>query len=198
MRGKRKPPANQNDQSQPRINLNQERKMSMTKRKSLRIASLLIVVTTLAALPALAQTDAQKAFAAIKTMSGTWEGKMPDGQSGQVTFKVVSGGSAVMSEIMGQGPEDMISMFHLNGPNKLLMTHYCGAGNQPRMQAAVSPDGKTFTFTYFDATNLATPDAGHMQRMVLTVLDDNHHTEDWTFADHGKEMKESFDLHRKM
>jgi len=71
MRGKRNPPANQNDQSQLRINLNQERKMPMTKRQSLRTASLLFVVTTLAALPALAQTDAQKAFAAIKTMSGT-------------------------------------------------------------------------------------------------------------------------------
>jgi hypothetical protein len=37
-----------------------------------------------------------------------------------------------------------------------------------------------------------------MQRMVLTLLDDNHHTEDWTFVDHGKEVKHSFDLRRKM
>ena len=116
----------------------------------------------------------------------------------QVSFKVVSGGSAVMSEIHGHGPENMISMFHLDGPNRLLMTHYCGAGNQPRMQASVSPDGKTITFTFVDATNLASPDAGHMQRMVLTMLDDNHHTEEWTFVDHGKEMKELFDLRRKM
>jgi hypothetical protein len=151
----------------------------------------------LAAASALAQTDAQEAFNTIKSMPGTWESKAPDGRTLQVTFKVVSGGSAVMSEIMGTGPEDMISMFNLDGPNRLLLTHYCGAGNQPRMQAAVSPDGKIFTFTFVDATNLATPDAGHMQRMVLTVLDENHHTEEWTFIDHGKEMKEVFDLHRK-
>ncbi len=145
-----------------------------------------------------AQTDAEKAFSAIKALPGTWEQKLPDGRALQVTFKVVSGGSAVMSEIMGQGPEDMISMFHMDGPNKLVMTHYCGAGNQPRMQASVSPDGKTVTFAYFDATNLSAPDAGHMQKMVLTVLDENHHTEDWTFLDHGKELKRSFDLRRKM
>jgi hypothetical protein len=30
------------------------------------------------------------------------------------------------------------------------------------------------------------------------MLDENHHTEDWTFIDHGKEMKEFFDLHRKL
>ena len=67
---------------------------------------------------------------------------------------------AVMSEIHGHGPEDMISMFHLDGPNRLLITHYCSAGNQPRMQASSSPDGKTITFTFVDATILqaSTPD----------------------------------------
>jgi hypothetical protein len=66
------------------------------------------------------------------------------------------------------------------------------------MQATVSPDGKTITFNYVDATNLATPDAGRMNRMVLTILDENHHTEEWTYLDHGKEMKELLDLRRKM
>ena len=66
------------------------------------------------------------------------------------------------------------------------------------MQAAVSPDGKTITFSFLDATNLAAPDAGHMHRMTLTLLDENHHTEEWSYIDHGKEMKEVFDLRRKM
>jgi hypothetical protein len=167
-------------------------------KKTISIRTLLSMIIVTASLTAAAQTDAQKAFTTIKNMPGTWEGKTADGRSLQVTFKVTSGGSAVMSEIVGHGSEDMISMIHMDGPNKLLMTHYCGAGSQPRMQASVSPDAKTITFTYFDATNLAAPDAGHMQRMVLTLLDDNHHTEDWTFVDHGKEMKESFDLRRKM
>ncbi|MGO9085336.1 MAG: hypothetical protein ACLQBK_08930 [Candidatus Sulfotelmatobacter sp.] len=162
--------------------------------RSIRVATLLLLAVT----AAFAQTDAQKAFTAIKNMPGTWEGKNSQGQTMQVTFKVVSVGSAVMSEILGQGPEDMISVFHMDGPNRLLMTHYCGVGNQPRMQASVSPDGKSITFSFVDATNLATPDAGHMQRMVLTMLDGNHHTEEWTFLDHDKEMKQVFDLHRKM
>jgi len=171
-------------------------------KKSFRVTTLMLLATTLAASSAVAQTnsptEAQKAFTAIKNLPGMWEGKDPAGRAVQVNFKVTSGGSAVMSEILGQGPEDMITMFHLDGPNRLLMTHYCGAGNQPRMQASVSPDGKTISFNFIDATNLATPDAGHMQKMVLTLLDENHHTEEWTFLDHGKESKELFDLHRKM
>ena len=142
-------------------------------------------------------TDAQKAFAAIKNMPGNWEGKASDGRPIHVDFKVTAGGSAVMSEIVVPN-EDMISVIHMDGPNRLLLTHYCAAGNQPRMQASISSDGKIITFNYVDATNLASPDSGHMQRMVLTLLDDNHHREEWTFLDHGQEHKEVFDLHRKI
>jgi hypothetical protein len=33
-----------------------------------------------------------------------------------------------------------------------------------------------------------------MRRAVFAVLDSKHHTEEWTYADHGKEMKEVFEL----
>jgi hypothetical protein len=163
--------------------------------KSTRLAAVLFV--TLAATSALAQSDAQKSFNQLKALTGSWEGKTADGKPLQVSFRETAGGSALMSEILGTGPENMVSLIHMDGPNRLLMTHYCGAGNQPRMQASVSPDGKTISFTFFDGTNIA-PDAGHMQSMVLTLLDNNHHTEDWTFAAQGKEMKEFFDLRRKL
>lgn len=165
----------------------------MTKATRVVILALL----ALSASAAFPQTAAQKAFASAKALSGTWAGKAPDGRPLQVSFKTTAAGSALLSEILVPN-EDMISMIHLDGPNRLLLTHYCSSGNQPRMEAEVSPDGKTITFTYVDATNLLSPDAGHMQRMVLTFVDDNHHTEEWTFLDHGKEMKEVFDLHRKL
>jgi len=163
-------------------------------KKSMQVQLLILVVLALAAASA-AQTDAEKAFNALKNMPGTWEGKTEMGPV-QVVFKTTARGSAVMSEILGQ--EDMISMFHMDGPDRLLLTHYCAVGNGPRMLASVSPDGKTIVFNFLDATNLATPDAGHMQKMVLTLLDDNHHIEEWTFNDHGKEHKAVFDLHRKI
>lgn len=159
------------------------------------IRLVILAAIALAAATTFAQTDAQKAFSAVKNLPGTWDGQTSEGDIVQVNFKTVSRGSAVVSEILGK--EDMISVFHLDG-SRLLMTHYCAIGNQPRMQASLTPDGKTITFDYVDATNLATPDAGHMRRMVLTVLDENHHIEEWTFIDHGKEHKAVFDLHRKV
>lgn len=160
--------------------------------KSLRFAT--SVLLSLVATFAMAQNDAQKIFEHLKTLDGLWEGKNPQGQPVTVSYRSTAGGSALMGEIMGE--ENMISMFHLDN-NHLLMTHYCGAGNQPRMKASASPDGKTVTFEYLDATNLASLDAGHMHRMILTWIDANHHTEQWSFLDHGEEMKETFDLQRK-
>ena len=144
--------------------------------------------------PAFAASAAQKSFEELKALDGTWEGKSLNGQPLEVAYRVTSNGSAIMSEIKGK--EDMISMFNLDG-DRVLLTHYCAVGNQPRMVASASPDGKTFTFDFVDATNLPTPDAAHMIRMVLAMPDANHHTEEWTFSDHGKEHKEVFDLRRK-
>jgi len=160
--------------------------------KLFRIASLLLI--TLFATLTFADSDAKTAFEKIKGLQGVWQGKGSQGQALQVSFRVTSNGSAVMSEI--QGPEDMITMFHLDG-SRLLMTHYCGAGNQPRMVGTLSPDGKTLTFDFLDATNLSA-EPGHMNRMILTVTDDDHHTEDWDFlAPDGKHMHEHFELERK-
>ena len=144
---------------------------------------------------ALAQSSARKTFDALKTLAGNWEGKNSQGQTLRVSFRETAGGSALLSEIHGQGPENMISMIHLDG-DRLLMTHYCGAGNQPRMKAMLAPDGKSVAFDFIDATNLASPDAGHMNHAVFAMPDADHHNEEWTFLDHGKEMKEVFTLER--
>jgi hypothetical protein len=163
--------------------------------KSIRIVLALALLLTATA--ALAQSAAQKSFDQLKSLTGNWEGKTSDSKTVQVSFRDTAGGSALMSELHGHGPENMVSMIHLDGPNRLLLTHYCGAGNQPRMTASASPDGRTITFDFLDATNLDTPDAGHMQRVVFTVLDANHHTEDWTFMLPGdKHVQAHFDLQR--
>lgn len=162
--------------------------------KSLRIA--IGVLLAFVATAVLAQTDAQKSFDQLKSLTGSWEGKNSQGEPVKVSYRMTAGGSALMSEIDGHG-DQMISMIHFDGANRLLLTHYCTAGNQPRMLASASPDGKTITFNFLDATNLASPQSGHMDHVVIAMLDANHHTEEWNFIDHGKQMKEVFDLTRK-
>jgi hypothetical protein len=154
-------------------------------------------VVCIAALSA-AQSSNQNSFDLMKSLTGNWEGKSDTG-SVQVSYKLTAGGSALMSEIQSEmhgKSEDMISMIHLDN-GRLLLTHYCAAGNQPRMQAKASSDGKTITFDFVDATNLASTETGHMQRVVFTFVDASHHSEEWHFAVGGMEIVRKFDLQKK-
>ena len=151
----------------------------------------LLLVASCAALAA-PDTPASH-FDQLKKLAGTWEGKTADGKPVSITLQVVSDGSVLMEL---DPVENMVTMFHPDN-DRLLMTHYCSAHNQPRMQAEVSPDGKRFTFKFLDATNLAKPDAGHMHRMVLSIEDASHMTQQWFFIDGTKEMSETFKFGRK-
>ena len=168
----------------------------MNLRKIATAAATLIIM--LSASFVAAGSDAHKTFEQLKGLEGNWTGTNSQGQPLQVTFRLTAGGSALMSEIVGHdpdkhGPENMITMFHMDG-DRLLMTHYCGAGNQPRMKV-VSSDAKTVSFEFFDGTNIG-PGDGHMQHVTFSQSDADHHTEEWVFLDHGKEMKEVFTLAR--
>ena len=157
------------------------------------------VFVVLAAIAAAAQSSGQQSFERMKALTGNWEGKGSEGGQVRVTYRMTAGGSAIMGEILSDmkgHSEDMISMINMDG-DRLLLTHYCAAGNQPRMVASASPDGKTMTFKFLDATNLGNLDQGHMDHVVFNFIDANHHTEEWHFLVGGKEMVERFELQKK-
>ena len=65
------------------------------------------------------------------------------------------------------------------------------------MVATVAPDGKTITFNFLEATNLLNSQMGHMQRVIFSFIDPDHHTEEWEFAmADGKQMGGLLDLKR--
>ncbi len=156
----------------------------------------LFFVMLLTSLAALGQSAAQKSFEQLKGLAGSWEATM-DGQPIHVSLRVTSMGNALMHEMSkGASPEDPITLFNLDG-ERLLLTHYCDAGNQPRMAATISPDGKTIVFNFIEATNLLSSQMGHMQRVTFTFIDSDHHTEKWEFAmADGKQMGGLLDLRR--
>jgi hypothetical protein len=131
-----------------------------------------------------AQSDAQKSFDKLKTLAGSWQGSY-EGKPMQATLRVTSMGNAIVHEMKGEGPDDPITMFYMDG-DRLLLTHYCDAGNRPRMAAKLSPDGKTLEFDLVDVGNYSSTQGGHMQHAVFNIIDANHHTEEWTFFLEGK------------
>ena len=122
---------------------------------------------------AAATSDAQKAFEKMKTLAGSWQGTVMD-MSVNITIRVTSTGNAILHEGTVSGrPDDPITMFYVDG-DRLLATHYCDAGNRPRMEGKMSPDGKTVEFTLVDIAG--STQRGYMNHMAFTIIDANHHT----------------------
>ena len=159
---------------------------------------------------AFAQSDAQKSFDKLKSLAGSWEGRvttvppqpgMGDGALTEISLRVTSRGNALVHEMKAAGTADdptkydhPVTMFYLEN-DRLLLTHYCDAGNRPRMAARTSPDGKTVEFDFLDLAGGT--QYGHMHHAVFTVIDANHHTEDWTYMMPGdKPVNAHFDLQR--
>jgi len=169
--------------------------------KSLRLV--LPLVLTLLSTAAFAQSEAQKSFDELKTLAGSWEGHVTtfpqapeiEGKLMQVSLRVTSMGNALVHEMRAAGrPDDPITVLYLDG-DRLLLTHYCDAGNRPRMVGKASPDGKTVEFDFLDLSGGT--EHGHMDQAVFTAIDANHHIEDWTYMEpQGKTVRAHLDLQR--
>jgi hypothetical protein len=161
--------------------------------RTFRTAAILALV--FGSVSVVAQSDAQKALDRFKSIVGTWEARSSTGEVSEVTYQLAAGGTALMGELH-MGSEDMTSMFYVDG-DRLLMTHFCPSGNQPRMKATISPDLKMVSFDFLDATNLPGPQAGHMHRVVYLFSDPDHYSEEWTWKKEGKDTKFHFEMQRK-
>jgi hypothetical protein len=155
-------------------------------------------------------SDSQKAFDKLKTLAGSWEGRvttlppqpgMGDGALTDISLRITSRGNAMVHEMKAAGTADdparydhPVTMFYLDS-DRLLLTHYCDAGNRPRMSGKMSADGKTMEFEFLDLSGGT--QFGHMDHAVFTFIDANHHIEEWTYMMPGdKPVHARFDLLR--
>ncbi len=150
-----------------------------------------------------APSDSQKAFDKLKTLAGSWVGRLNtfpaepsvDGNFAQFSLRVTSLGNAFVHEMSISGRADHPVTVFYRDEDRLLLTHYCDAGNRPRMAATVSPDGKTLEFEFLDLSG--SNKYGHMHHAKFTFIDENHHTEDWTWMMPGdKPVRAHFELQR--
>ena len=144
------------------------------------------------------ESKGSSGFDKLKSLVGVWQGTTKDGKPVQVSYKLVSAGTSLMETLdMGEHKENMITMYHMDG-DRILMTHYCSMGNEPRMRAAsASRKDNKLTFKFVDVANLAAAGAPHMHGLVFTFKDNDHITQEWTMRAKGKDEPPSvFDLTR--
>ena len=131
----------------------------------------------------------------MKSLVGTWQGTA-GGRPVSVTYALVSNGTALMETLDGGHDASMITMYTPDAAT-ILATHYCSAGNQPRMRATGSTDG-SLAFEFVDVTNAPDSSGEVMRRLVVTFVDADHFRQTWTSrAPDGKEQTSVFEYTRK-
>jgi hypothetical protein len=166
-------------------------------RKIICLFALGAIVIGLFAAPAGSQTNPARGFDRLKTLVGTWESANPPGGILTNTIRLVSNGSALEETFQSSEDDQMVTLYTADG-DRLALTHYCAAGNQPRMETlAITGDPKEFDFSFTGITNLMNSNSGHMHHLVIQIADQDHFTEQWTWRENGKDQTHTIHFTRR-
>ena len=141
-----------------------------------------------AALPALAAPPAADCLARLQTLVGDWSGTAQGSDSGQpvhVTYRLTGGGSALVENLFPGTPHEMMTVYHLDG-DKLMLTHYCAAKNQPRMVMDPASTADELNFIFVDGTNLTPGQGTYMAGAHLRFVDADTIESGWDLLSDGK------------
>ena len=95
---------------------------------------------------------ARAQFKKIKSLAGTWVPADESEMKTNVIYRVTAGGSTVEETLFPGRPDEMVTMYHMDG-DSLVLTHYCAAQNQPRMRALSSADPNEIRFAFSGLSN---------------------------------------------
>lgn len=130
-------------------------------------------------------------FERMKTLVGTWEGKVDMGQGPidmTIKYRLLAGGSVLEERCFIDTPNEMVSMYYDQG-GKLAMTHYCVMGNRPGMLLK-SSDAKTINFDFDKSCGIDVKKESHMHALSITFDDADTFTSSCKAIMDGKEMPE--------
>ncbi|GAB4387050.1 MAG: hypothetical protein Kow0022_17980 [Phycisphaerales bacterium] len=122
----------------------------------------------------------------IKALEGTWTMLDENGEEIVASvFRATAAGSAVQ-EVMFPGTEhEMVNVYHMDG-DELVVTHYCAAGNQPRMVAqdvqTTAEGAQAYRFDLESVSNWRHGQHGCMANLTLTI-DGDHLRQTWSSID---------------
>jgi len=130
-----------------------------------------------------------QAFEQLKTLAGTWDAETPHGPA-VFNYRVASAGSIVIEEMFPGTDHEMITVYHRDG-ERLVATHYCAVGNQPRTALdASAPASEGLHFAFTGGSNMKLED-GHIHEWTIRFVDAAHVEEKWTYWEGGKEQQSS-------
>lgn len=159
---------------------------------SILFLAAIVSVGTAGTAAASTEVGAATAFSRMKALVGNWDVESSHGRT-HSRFELIAGGSVLLEYFTEPGGQEMLTAYHLDG-SRLVLTHYCVAGNQPHM-VAEKFDGASgeLDFAFAGGSNIA-PGAGHMHDAVFHLASNDRFDAKWDFVEGGK-VKFSEEIH---
>ena len=126
--------------------------------------------------------EASSVFEHLKTLAGTWSGKTESGRPLGVTYRLIANGSALI-ELWTLAPDAAaLTIYHMDN-RRLVATHYCPIGNQPRLHLREPNGPSSYIFDFESATNLSKPGDAHQTSFEVRLIDANSFWRSETYAE---------------
>lgn len=149
--------------------------------------------TSLCAMSALvvggvAQADGNSVMERLKSLEGEW---MYVDEQGEVTeqvgseFRLTANGSALREFMFPGHDHEMLNVYHPDG-DRVLMTHYCAGGSQPRLEVVAAEEGDGLLLKFDSITNLPSPDTHFMHHAEFAWDGPDRLTTTWYGSEGGK------------
>ncbi len=133
--------------------------------------------------------DAESAFEFLKSMNGTWQraggGHDYGVKSPFSTFRVSGAGSSVVETIFPNDPNEMVTVYHMDG-NDLLLTHYCALHNAPVMKFQKTNTPGEIRFVFKGGTNFDPKVDMHVHEGYMKIANDKTIKATFTVYNDGK------------
>jgi hypothetical protein len=133
----------------------------------------------------------KEAFEVMKGLAGEWHGTIHEqGRGPEVTvvYRVTSAGTAVMETLFPGTDHEMVTMYTVDG-DKLLLTHYCAMGNQPRMLLSKKSTQSDLVFDFAGGSNLNPKKDAHMHSARIVVEGPDSIRGEWSGFKTGKQKE---------
>jgi len=131
-------------------------------------------------------------FEKMKSLVGTWKGKMKMGEEEMeliVVYSTSSAGSVIIEKAFPGTPKEMVSVYY-DKDGKLTMTHFCALKNQPQMTLADSNDSR-INLKFSGGSNLNPEKDMYMHSVSIDFVDDDEIIQTWTQYEGDKQKGET-------
>ena len=125
--------------------------------------------------------DPETALEALMSLTGEWVGTTVSSPFGSeewgepspaaISYRVSGNDSAVVATYGAGTQMEMLTIYHLNGPDELMLTHYCALKNQPRMKLEVGKEPGVMKFAFAGGTNFDPKKDRHAHEATLRFID---------------------------